>query len=153
MRRSKAIKPHLKAQTTKQLKSTESDADLSKWDDFLKGSGLEKVTLHQYYLDKRDVMPSNADIKKLITNLFADAIDLGVIPLPRPYESKDFKFVVFTGGSLRRIEVALKSKPSTHPKYLFSVRHLGEDTLLSSSYVRTVLNTAAFEVGNLLANQ
>ena len=56
-----------------------------KWDHFVRSHGLECASLDQYYLGKNLDNASLADYKKLLANLFSDAISSGAVFLPSPY--------------------------------------------------------------------
>src|ERR1035437_6915780 len=70
--------------------------DEGKWNDFVNGAGLERMRMDRYYLG--GALPRNLTkrtklgCEKLLTNLFADAILVGAVVLPDPYNYEDFTF-------------------------------------------------------------
>lgn len=111
------------------------------WDEFVEGSGLADVRLDQYYLGKemtdiRSSKKNEEELTKLYTELFADAVSMGVITLPSPYQVEDFKFAIYAGsppaGLLYSVEFAMKGR---HPLNLNDEGDLVHDDLLSSEVI------------------
>jgi hypothetical protein len=76
------------------------------WYEFVKNSGLKKVSLHEYYLGYASRQLTDKEYEKLLTELFRDAVVLGVIVLPTSYTAEDFQFEVAS-----QAKVILRNKP------------------------------------------
>src|ERR1039458_2712565 len=75
--------------------------DANKWADFIRVSGLKggsrNVKIYEYYMGKwKSDEPkwywTVDDYKAMLTELFEDAVALGVIVLPSPYTIASFQF-------------------------------------------------------------
>ena len=80
-----------------------------KWVEFAETVGVKEGNFYQYYLGHRPSNPTDADYEKTMFELFADAVSIGAISLPNPYEIQDFEFKVTPRSDY--IEVSLKNKP------------------------------------------
>ena len=102
-----------------------------KWQVFLRESDLEGMSLHKYYLGKKDSHVPDYQLEKVVTELFADAVEVGAIILPSPYKPADFEFKVKAsdgfGLDSSRIDVSLLGKP-----HIFST--VAPTTYLGSVY-------------------
>src|ERR1035437_1491374 len=66
-----------------------------KWREFLDESGLGSTKLYRYYLGRSGIPPlSQAECLKLLNELFADAVEMGVIILPDQHVKEDFIITV-----------------------------------------------------------
>src|ERR1035437_4932500 len=86
---------------------------LVEWTRFVNSSGLEKINLHEYYLGEELLQITNDDYAKLLTELFADAVAVGAIVLPRLYKAEDFLFEVSPDPHTfqQKAELSLRSAP------------------------------------------
>src|ERR1039458_209133 len=71
------------------------------WDEFLKSTGVGLIEISQYYLNKtlqgqKWNRPNLTDVEceQILTGLFADAVAVGALAVPRPYSIDDFRFEV-----------------------------------------------------------
>jgi hypothetical protein len=80
-----------------------------KWDEFASSVGLVGVGVYNYYAGKTSARRSLANDLKVVEELFADTVHLGVFVLPHPYAVEDFVFTA-TKTSVD-ILVTMKSKP------------------------------------------
>ena|ERR1035437_6652014 len=82
------------------------------WKNFVKSSGLENTNLYDYYLGAGNRQASDAaQYEKIVTELFSDAVSVGAILLPEPYQADDFRFKMAPGLSRIDLHFADKSKP------------------------------------------
>ena len=91
--------------------------DMNKWQDFVSGSGLEGVTLREYYVEDFTVNAlgiSPGAYTKIIAEIFADAVAIGAIVLPKPYKADDFEFRHILLG---QYAVHLKGRPGEEEKF------------------------------------
>ena len=100
--------------------------DADKWADFLYSSGVEDTGVFSYYLGHKvaqehvtatsiSVADFVADLGKLASNLFADAVAVGALELPRGYNVNSFKFNACTDANKRwarnSVDVRLRDYP------------------------------------------
>ena len=135
-----------------------------KWDHFVRDHGLERASLDQYYLGKNlDSVVTLSDCKRLLANLFSDAVSSGAVFLPSPYTYDDFTFekVERHRGVAQGVDVRIVLKSWTvirgygNSNKMFSdtlssetakdcARRIAEDANLSLSHVFPVM----FEYAN-----
>jgi hypothetical protein len=70
-----------------------------KWTEFIETAGLEGVKIYDYYLGYRS-SPKYSDVERsrAAAELFADAVAVGAIVLPKPYVTGDFEVAHHSGG-------------------------------------------------------
>src|ERR1035437_5026300 len=73
-----------------------------RWAEFVLAGGLSEMKLHQYYLGRDFVASADPhsiveDALKLVAELFADMVAVGVVSLPSSQEVEDFQFMVYQG--------------------------------------------------------
>src|ERR1035437_4813039 len=78
------------------------EASRRRWAEFVLASGLSEVKLHQYYLGRGFVASADPrkiveDALKLVAELFADMVAVGVVSLPSSQEVDDFQLMVYQG--------------------------------------------------------
>src|ERR1035437_2675647 len=76
-----------------------SELDEQKWQDFVASSDSKNVALGEYYFEPLNTDLSPADLQKVITELFADMVNVGAITLPECRELQDYEFKVSRKGS------------------------------------------------------
>src|ERR1035437_4785568 len=64
----------------------------TEWQNFVWGSKLEEVPLHNYYLGHAPEDITDVEYEKILTELLADSVAVGAITLPSPYRPDDFVF-------------------------------------------------------------
>src|ERR1022692_1145024 len=93
--------------------------DYKKWGEFLEKSGLRNVKACKYYLgrDEHWTAYSEEEYTKLITDLFADAVEVGVLELPSFYVAENFEFQVRRrdGFVYPYVRMLPKNQPKAHP--------------------------------------
>ena len=102
--------------------------DKEKWGEFVTNSGSLDTMVHEYYLGKpiaegQGFMISDEDRKKVIVELFTDAVDMGSIVLSNPYASEDFEFSIRPEGAYgrRSVNISLKKDPSVTQVFFYSL--------------------------------
>jgi hypothetical protein len=81
--------------------------DHAKWLEFVNGTKLKGVAVHDYYLGKRPVDNySNDEHARVAIELFADAVGVGAIVLPGSYAVDDFELAL----SNNLFNICLRSK-------------------------------------------
>src|ERR1039458_6255214 len=63
-----------------------------KWHDFVANSELEDVNIHEYYLGHTYPSPTDEGYEKMVTELFADAVEVGAVVIPDELRAEDFTF-------------------------------------------------------------
>ena len=68
--------------------------DLDKWREFAISTGITHENLHRYYLEEDYVqgLQQPENYEKVMTELFADLIEIGALTLPEPFTTEDFVF-------------------------------------------------------------
>src|ERR1039458_9617184 len=105
------------------------------WSEFIRNSGIESIRLHKYYLGHMSGTVSCAEYEQIIVGLLADAVSVGAIVLPVPYQPEDFTFMVNKVDAYRSdAEVLVMNEP------LAEGTLCNVDTLLGPSglYIRDV---------------
>jgi hypothetical protein len=109
-----------------------------KWNNFVFSNGLDSITLRQYYLSNASHQITNKDYEVVVSELFADAVTVGAVVLPEPYEVDDFQIEISDAEAHDAYElfgtVSLKSKPKLKKRFrllssLDASRQLGETTV------------------------
>ena len=83
--------------------------DKGEWDEFVDGHDLVFVNLYEYYLGRPGNHIDSSETKKVMDELFADAVAVGAIVLPDDYGVDDFEFRMLGRG---RIEISMKNEPA-----------------------------------------
>src|ERR1035437_6868886 len=86
--------------------------DQRKWREFVGSHELQHVTVRDYYLGGT-VSPSAADYARMFSELFQDAVAVGAITLPAPYQAEDFTLTIGPTA-----HVALRSQPEIRAKLM-----------------------------------
>jgi hypothetical protein len=83
------------------------------WDEFIKDNGLKSVRVGDYYLKDVPLISGEPDYGKFLEHLLSDAVAVGAIRLPSPYDADDFGFSVASnsGQHGHEVEVSLKGRP------------------------------------------
>ena len=76
---------------TKATKWVKVKFNRSEWAQFLKDSRLANVNIYKYYLGSIPSKITFEDYDKVLTELFADAVEVGAVVLPEPYKAADFR--------------------------------------------------------------
>ena len=63
--------------------------DELKWDEFVQ-SNLKGKNIYKYYLGTLPITVTDYEHEQVMTELFEDAVAVGALPLPSPYQAKDF---------------------------------------------------------------
>src|ERR1035437_3437467 len=86
--------------------------DQDKWLKFVQESGLTGVKVYKYYLgEKAKKTYTDAEHGKVLAELFADAVAVGAVALPKPSTLADFEFLVDSSSQNPRMNIRLKRKP------------------------------------------
>ena len=101
----------------------------NKWADFLRGSGLNggsrNVKIYEYYIGRQKPAAPKwywtvDDYNAMLTELFEDAVALGVIVLPSPYTVGSFQFTEINQlRFLFQARIVLKQNPEMTSKLKF----------------------------------
>jgi hypothetical protein len=128
-----------------------------KWNQFVQDSGIQKVKLFRYYLDKDEAARlSDADYEQLMRELLADIIAAGVVTAPDTSSADDivFKMVdgnqVVTGGTIGAgtdfrncMTVALKSSPEKAIAMFMPRYHFGKPTVMGDLIVQKAVEATS----------
>src|ERR1035437_6498353 len=68
-----------------------------KWASFLEDNHIGRIKVYKYYFDNIPQQPVASDYEGAITELFADAVSVGAITLPSPYNVESFQFKIEIG--------------------------------------------------------
>ena len=109
---------------------------MGKWAEFINGSGLGRMSLHQYYLNPVHLQLTDYDFEELSQNLFADAVAVGAIVIPQPYAADDFEFFCEQTNYGRGLNICLQGGRETQ---LFHLSYLRQNGKLTSTYLATLL--------------
>ena len=120
------------------------------WGRFLHDSKITHYNLYKYYglpMENRlRQTPTVEDYEKVFTELFADAVAIGVITLPSPWTLEDFRFKMKTNTSgsstYGRITMELVSHPGVDDNLGHPYHHLDKWTTLTNWYVKTAMSSA-----------
>ena len=119
-----------------------------KWDEFVTGADLGHVRLDHYYLGGvlDPYLPlANTIQNRVLSELFADAADVGAIRLPDDYAPTDFVFEAELAKErlVKHVDVVLGSKP--YLKSTFVVPYCFRENPLLSSLVTVETLRKVFE--------
>src|ERR1035437_2972496 len=120
---------------------------VSLWDEFVDPAGVGDVRLREYYLGQAPkVQPrdlTDAECELILGGLFADAVDVGAIKLPKPHKAEDFQFAVrYANTRGEDVKITLKSKPG-QARDLVWASETARDHTLSSAEVIVILSDVA----------
>ena len=73
-----------------------ADFNAAKWDAFVADNKLGRAKLHEYYFGQLPPFTSPRAFMDAVTEVFTDAVAVGAIVLPSPYEPEDFQFEIKT---------------------------------------------------------
>ena|ERR1039458_2632387 len=122
------------------------------WARFVKHSGLKNVGLHEYYFGgKQSSGLVDAQYIKVVGDLFADAVSVGAIVLPSPYEPDDFMITVSDYMGQLDAVFCLKSSPAVKGSAVVIDRYVGSDYLLRSWELEIALDHLAVGVAGALS--
>src|ERR1039458_5086384 len=82
-----------------------------RWEAFVNDGKLSNISLWKYYLGNKSEWVKRYSYENLATELFADAVAVGAITLPDPYEANDFQFA----SSVSTNEMVLRLKKKVMP--------------------------------------
>ena len=105
-RRALGSQPKLKLKAQQVMRAPVPDAsgiavDEGKWDGFVASAGLSDLGMYSYYLGDESVallVPGSSEelldgmVVEVVGELFADAVSVGAIVLPYPYNAADVEF-------------------------------------------------------------
>jgi hypothetical protein len=116
-----------------------------KWREFLRESGLSSTKLYRYYLGRSSTPElSQAEYLKLLNELFADAVETGVLILPGQRVKEDFIISVEPPdlGSGFIAKITAKNRPS-HGASFEGTTLLSQDVDLGDRCVHHALSSIA----------
>ena len=77
-------------------------------------SGVSDTSIYDYYLkDTPSAVPTDSEHEKVISELFADAVEVGAIVLPAQNETDNFRFTVSNNSD--RVKVSLLERENIRP--------------------------------------
>jgi hypothetical protein len=132
----------------------------TEWQEFVWGSKMGDVQLHEYYLGTAPEELTSEDYEKLLTELFSDAVAVGAIALPDPYRPDDFAFRIVgdksTNVGWRRdadAEIVLKSEPDSMGVFEGATRFMDQNYTLTCSAVDRSICHIANGVSDAIASR
>ena len=104
-----------------------------KWEEFIATSGVGFIKVRRYYMGKDfDRSMAREDYEKVLTEQFADAVQVGALVLPGNYKAEDFRFEV---GMVERYighaKIFLKNSSEVHGDFAFNSNAFDDNVLLS----------------------
>ena len=155
-RGNQTLQANVKTNAPRPLYPIKIDLEWWKWDEFVNNCGLVNKKLYDYYLGKNiNNRTVNAD-EKLITELFADAVEVGALILPPPHTTQDFIFTAtdFTlkanGKNNINIYVALKPRTSKKKRANEILWYLQKDLTMSNPEVIGILDSLSRPIRSLV---
>jgi hypothetical protein len=137
-----------------------------RWFEFLESNKLKKVGLYKYYLGEGAIMDrggvaragkgwNDDDHEKVVTELFADAVEVGMITLPEDYEVEDFEFSYVPdrphGDELMQIGVKNVARKGIQPQLWTSEAYfLGESNDMNHDSVYHFLRWMCEKIDKLI---
>lgn len=136
-----------------------------RWESFLQSSGVEDVPVLSYYFDDihagavgitgmRAYNLAVDDYKKVVTELFMDAVNVRAIRLPSPYSAEDFVFEMESRPTYDDetvyVNIALKSKPNSGMPILDPTVYINTESVLSDGNTHYVLQVISWRINELL---
>jgi hypothetical protein len=98
---------------TQVVHSSEVVYHAEKWDELSLNNDLEHMQLHEYYLGKAAPDYDDNKEQEMLNEMFADAVDIGAINFPKPYEKDDFELKIERlSSNSRSLRIVLKRCPS-----------------------------------------
>ena len=151
---------------------------VNKWEDFVHATGVGSMDVHKYYLgrsapSRRGVVfgdrsifgvadVSNVDYERIISGLFADAVEVGTLVLPVGYNGDDFSFEVVTnrdGGPVyeragyRRVVVSFQNDGKHGERLAYAQMCVEKNVKMGSLYDgATTLEWFSSAVDDLIAS-
>ena len=120
--------------------------DEGKWSEFVRGGRMQRVGVREYYLGKDLSFKSDdQEQDELISELFADAVEVGMITLPSRAKVEDFQLKIEHGVVI----VRFKGKPTNKdgPGY-----YLDPTTTMNHTDLRWTLRKISETLANFFIN-
>ena len=121
-----------------------------KWAEFIEKSDLGATNVYEYYLGQNHNCPLDADdYKKLLEELFQDAVAVGAITLRSPYHVDDFAFIVKPHQSFTYVAEITRKDNLGVRCILENVLALSPELTLGNNRLQGVLSTVAMCIYNV----
>jgi hypothetical protein len=133
------------ANPTPEMRSEQVLCRPDEWDAFVSNVRLRKDNLHRYYLGEEPLQVTHEDYAKILTELFADAVQVGAIVLPEGYNAESFQLAVIHDEytAQMKAELSLKSQPSRKEFIYYFSHYISPRATLSDSAIKYVLQQIA----------